>query len=92
MIWTTASRQTARPRREAGHPDRDAQFQHINAQVSRQLARRQPAISVDTKKKELVGDFKNGGREWRPKGNPQPSARSRFHRSEQGEGHPLRRV
>ena len=52
------------------HPDRDAQFRHINARVVRQLRLRQPAISVDTKKKELVGDFKNGGREWRPRGNP----------------------
>lgn len=55
----------------ARHPDRDAQFRHINAQVTRQLRLRQPAISVDAKKKELVGDFKNGGREWRPRGKPQ---------------------
>jgi len=55
----------------ARHPDRDAQFRHINARVLRQFRLRQPAISVDTKKKELVGDFKNGGREWRPGGNPQ---------------------
>ncbi len=54
----------------ARHPYRDAQFRHINARVRRQLRRRHPAISVDTKKKELVGDFKNGGREWRPRGNP----------------------
>jgi hypothetical protein len=53
------------------HPDRNAQFEHINRQVQRQLRRKQPAISVDTKKKELVGDFKNGGREWRPKGTPE---------------------
>jgi len=65
------SLQTNRKTKEGGrHPDRDAQFQHINARVSRQLARRQPAISVDAKKKELVGNFKNGGREWRPQGNP----------------------
>ncbi|MGI8780928.1 MAG: ISAzo13 family transposase, partial [Solirubrobacteraceae bacterium] len=56
----------------ASHPDRDAQFGHINATVAAALATRQPAISVDTKKKELVGDFKNGGREWRPKGDPEP--------------------
>jgi hypothetical protein len=54
----------------ARHPDRDAQFEHINARVVRQLRRGHPAISVDTKKKELVGDFKNGGREWRPRGKP----------------------
>jgi len=53
------------------HPDRDAQFRYINAGVERQRRLQQPAISVDTKKKELVGDFKNGGREWRPKGEPQ---------------------
>lgn len=54
-----------------GHPDRDAQFRHINDQVARQVRLRQPAMSVDTKKKELIGDFKNGGREWRPQGSPQ---------------------
>ncbi len=53
------------------HPDRDAQFQHINATVQDYQGRGQPVISVDTKKKELVGDFKNGGREWEPKGQPQ---------------------
>jgi transposase len=52
------------------HPDRDAQFMHINAQVEAFQRRGQPVISVDTKKKELVGDFKNGGREWRPQGDP----------------------
>lgn len=54
------------------HPDRDAQFEHINAQVLGFQAAGQPAISVDTKKKELVGDFKNAGRELRPKGEPEP--------------------
>ena len=53
------------------HPDRDEQFEHINASVSRALADQQPVISVDTKKKELVGDFKNAGREWRPQGDPE---------------------
>ncbi len=53
------------------HPDRNAQFEYIDDKVRRYLALGQPVISVDTKKKELVGDFKNGGREWRPKGNPQ---------------------
>ena len=55
----------------ASHPDRDAQFQHISATAAAQLAAGEPVISVDTKKKELVGDFKNGGREWRPKGEPE---------------------
>ncbi len=54
------------------HPDRDAQFEHLNRQVEEQLAAGEPAISVDAKKKELVGPFKNGGRELRPKGQPEP--------------------
>jgi hypothetical protein len=54
------------------HPDRDAQFRYINETVQHFQQQHQPAISVDTKKKELVGDFKNGGREWRPKGTPEP--------------------
>jgi Rhodopirellula transposase DDE domain len=53
------------------HPDRDAQFRHINAVAKRAVERGQPVISVDTKKKELIGDFKNAGREWRPKGEPE---------------------
>jgi hypothetical protein len=53
------------------HPDRDAQFGYINKKVKQALAAKEPAISVDTKKKELVGDFKNGGREYRPKGQPE---------------------
>jgi len=56
----------------AAHPDRDAQFTHINAQADAFQRRGQPVISVDTKKKELVGDFKNGGREWQPAGRPEP--------------------
>jgi len=54
----------------ASHPDRDAQFRHINATVAAALEAGEPAISVDTKKKELVGDFKNAGQQWRPKGEP----------------------
>ena len=53
------------------HPDRDAQFAYLNEQVAAQLAVGEPAISVDTKKKELVGPFKNGGREWQPEGQPE---------------------
>jgi transposase len=53
------------------HADRDQQFQHINQQVTQLLTQRQPVISVDTKKKELVGDFKNPGAELRPKGDPE---------------------
>ena len=55
----------------ADNPDRDAQFHFINAAVQAALAENQPVISVDTKKKELVGDFKNAGREWRPQGEPE---------------------
>jgi elongation factor P hydroxylase len=54
------------------HPDRNAQFEHINKRVRQYLAKGDPVISVDTKKKELVGEFKNGGQELRPKGMPEP--------------------
>src|SRR5205807_9511959 len=53
------------------HPDPDAQFSRIHPQVAAALVERQPVISVDTKKKELVGDFRNNGREYRPQGNPE---------------------
>jgi Rhodopirellula transposase DDE domain len=52
------------------HPDRNAQFDYLNGQVREYLAAGEPVISVDTKKKELGGDFKNSGREWRSKGDP----------------------
>jgi hypothetical protein len=52
------------------HPDRNAQFEHINATVLAFQQRGQPVISVDTKKKEILGNFKNGGREWQPRGEP----------------------
>jgi transposase len=52
------------------HPDRDAQFRYITAQVREYQATKDPVVSVDAKKKELVGEFKNGGREWRPAGEP----------------------
>jgi hypothetical protein len=55
----------------SSHPDRDAQFEHINAEVRHRMTAGQPVISVDTKKKELVGRFKNGGQQWRPKGRPE---------------------
>jgi len=60
-------------REGANHPDRNAQFEHINRQVLSFQKRGQPVISVDTKKKELVGDFKNVGREWQPEGEPEPA-------------------
>jgi hypothetical protein len=52
------------------HPDRNAQFEHINAKVAAAMAAGEPVISVDTKKKELIGNYRNGGSDWRPKGNP----------------------
>ena len=61
----------AKTREGAKHPDRDAQFHHINETAGAQIAAGQPVISVDTKKKELIGDFKNGGRELRPKSDPE---------------------
>jgi hypothetical protein len=66
------SLQANRKTREGGtHPDRDAQFGYINEQTRRLQRRGQPVVSVDTKKKELLGDFKNAGQEWQPPGQPQ---------------------
>jgi len=66
------SLQANRKTREGtSHPDRNAQFEYINASVRKFQDRNQPAISVDTKKKELIGDFKNAGQEWRPRGAPE---------------------
>jgi transposase len=66
------SLQANRKTREGGeHPDRNAQFEQINMQTKSFLAQGEPVISVDAKKKELVGDFKNAGREWHPEGEPE---------------------
>src|SRR3954453_15687407 len=66
------SLQALRKTREgSAHPDRDAQFRHINRQVTAFQGRGQPVVSVDTKKKELIGDFRNAGREWQPEGTPE---------------------
>ena len=66
------SLQSIRKTREgASHPDRNAQFEYINATAEAHLEQGQPVISVDTKKKELVGEFKNAGREWQPQGSPE---------------------
>src|SRR6202044_2407519 len=54
-----------------GQPDRNAQFEYIAKQVRSFQRRGQPVVSVDTKKKELIGDFKNGGQEWQPEGKPE---------------------
>jgi hypothetical protein len=68
--WDYSLQSNRKVREGAGHPDRNAQFEHISRQVRLFQRKGQPVISVDTKKKELVGDFRNGGREWRPKGQP----------------------
>jgi len=66
------SLQSTRKTKEGGkNPDRDQQFRHIAGKVAEYQKAGDPVVSVDTKKKELVGDFKNGGREWRPKGEPE---------------------
>lgn len=66
------SLQSVRKSREgASHLDRNEQFEYINATAASFLRRKQPVLSVDTKKKELVGDFKNGGREWQPRATPE---------------------
>jgi hypothetical protein len=62
---------TRKTREGAQHPDRDAQFGYIAKRVAQFQAAGQPVISVDTKKKELIGDFANAGREWRPQGQPE---------------------
>ena len=92
MKQATACRATARPEKAGSHPDRNAQFEHINRQVQAFQRRGQPVISVDTKKKELVGDFKNGGREWRPEGEPEEVRVHDFHDPALGQGDPLRRL
>ena len=61
----------AKPLESTGHPDRDQQFQHLNERVSRHLKAREPVISVDTKKKVVIGPYQNTGREWRSKGVPE---------------------
>jgi hypothetical protein len=66
----TASRRPP-SRRGAQHPDRDAQLEYINAKAQDRVGRNIPVISVDTKKQELVGDFKNSGREWQPEDEPE---------------------
>jgi hypothetical protein len=62
---------TRKTREGTEHPDRNEQFEHINAQARSFQRAGEPVISVDTKKKELVGDFANGGKEWRPAGEPE---------------------
>ena len=72
----------------AQHPDRNAQFGYINTQVRRHLRRGEPVVSVDTKKKELIGNYKNGGREWRPGQDPRPVKTHDFIDAELGKAIP----
>ncbi len=72
------------------HPDRDAQFRYLNDQAAQYLAAGQPAISVDTKKKEMVGEYDNGGREYRPQGDPELVNMHDFVDPEQGLAVPYR--
>ena len=74
----------------AQHPDRDGQFRYINDTAAEHLAAGQPVISVDCKKKELVGDYANGGAEWEPEGRTDPGRHPRLPRPRGAQGHPLR--
>jgi hypothetical protein len=80
----------AKVREGAQRPDRDAQFRHINDRVSEAIASGKPVVPVDTMKKELLGDFENGGREWRPKGKRVEVRTHDFKDEELGQGDPLR--
>ena len=81
--------QSVRKSREGtSHPERNAQFEHINSKADEFLQRNQPVVSVDTKKKEWVGDFQNGGREWQPKGQPERSLTHDFPRDGAGKAIP----
>src|SRR5512135_60241 len=71
-----------------GHPDRDAQFQYINRRVKAFQRQGQPVVSVDAKKKELVGQFRNGGREWQPQGQPEEVEVYDFVKKDLGKGAP----
>ena len=83
------SLQANRKTREGeSHPDRNAQFAYISQEVGRLQKRGQPVVSVDTKKKELIGDFKNGGREWRPQSEPEDVRVHDFQDAELGKAIP----
>ncbi|MCP4901806.1 MAG: ISAzo13 family transposase [bacterium] len=83
------SLQSPRKMREGtSHRDRNAQFEHLNSKVEEFMGQGQPVISVDTKKKELIGDFHNGGREYQPKGQPEPVRTHDFPDKQLGKGIP----
>src|SRR5438128_442428 len=74
------------------HADRNAQFQYLNEQVKQFLAAGQPVVSMDAKKKELIGEFKNGGREWQPQGWPERVHVHDFPDPHLGKGDPVRQL
>jgi hypothetical protein len=76
-------------REGSSHEDRNAQFEHLNQKCKDFQDRRQPVISVDAKKEELVGDFKNTGREWQPKGQPEEMRSHDFEDKKLGKAIPL---
>src|SRR5205807_5395654 len=84
------SRQSNRKADEGSkHPDRNAQFEYINAKAIAAQAAGQPVISVDTKKKELIGNYKNGGSDYRPKGDPAAREGARLRGQETRQGRAL---
>ncbi len=87
-IWDTHSRGSKKTKEGSSHEDRNAQFEYLNRKCQEFQERHQPVISVDTKKKELVGDFKNGGREWQPKGQPEEVRSHDFEDKELGKAIP----
>ena len=88
----TRASPTARRTKARSHPDRNAQFEHINAKVVAAQAAGQPVISVDTKKKELVGNFKNGGSDYRPEGRSASRQGARLRGQGARQGRALRRL
>ena len=87
------SRQSNRKADEGSkHPDRNAQFEYINAKVIAAQAQQQPVVSVDTKKKELIGNFKNGGTDYRPERQPAARERARLRGQEARQGRAVWRV
>ena len=90
--WGSACRATPRSPEGRQHADRDAQFGYLNAAGRRACRAGQPVISVDTKKKELVGDYKNGGREYQPARPPERGQRARLPRQGTRQGDPVRHL
>ena len=83
-------RRTQKTLEGAQHPDRDARFRYVNEQARSHLAVGQPVVSVDTKKKELVGRYAGGGAEWQAAGEPERGEGARLPRPQGRQGDPLR--